>query len=61
MMCFLGSSKIGVNNELSIDFDHSVDKWHTFLWVTCCRCVVVSLKFVDLWMKSHQVTSPETG
>jgi len=54
MMCFLGSFDICVNNELSIDFDHSIDKWNMFLWVICCRCVVVSLKFVDLWMKHIQ-------
>jgi hypothetical protein len=76
MMCFLGSLQTHVNNELSIDSDHPVDKWNKFLWVICCHCVVISLMFVDLsmkliqqlhlrwvslWMKPHPVTSPQMG
>jgi hypothetical protein len=56
MMHFLGSWQIHANNELIIDSDHSVDKWNKFLWVKCCQCVVISLKFVDLSMKFiHQL------
>jgi hypothetical protein len=76
IMCFLGSLQIHVNNELSINSDHSVGKWNKFLWVICCHFVVILLTFVDLsmkliqqlhlrwfslWMKTHQVISPQMG